>query len=208
MHTHQLEFVENGKRHAADRVLVLLHGRGSTGRGILGLQDYLEITNAWVIAPQASQNTWYPYSFMNAVEDNEPALGSALTMLDELFDFIKKEGFINNQVYIVGFSQGACLALEYIATRGGAYGGVVAFTGGLIGKSLQEGRYTESLENTPVLICTGDHDPHVPLIRVEETRQHLIKQHAKVQIEVYPDKPHSISADELLLANQTIFNFK
>jgi phospholipase/carboxylesterase len=208
MYTHTLDFVENGNRKNAERVVILLHGRGSTAEGILGLKNHLELGNAWLIAPQATQRTWYPYSFMHAVEANEPALSSALTVLDELVEQIEKEGFTKKQIFWLGFSQGACLALEYIATRAEAYGGVVAFTGGLIGQTLVASRYTKSLLATPILITSGDEDPHVPLARVYATRDQLQSQHALVHMEIYPDKPHSISPDETFLANKLIFNPK
>jgi phospholipase/carboxylesterase len=206
MYTHDLDFVENGKRKEAKRVVIMLHGRGSTAQGIISLQNHLEIDDAWIIAPQAQERTWYPYSFMHPVEANEPSLSSALEMLDQLVAMILKEGFSRKQIYWLGFSQGACLALEYIASRADAYGGVVAFTGGLIGQTLVASRYENSLQHTPVLITTGDQDPHVPLTRVEHTKAQLQAQSALVHVEVYMGKPHSISPDETYLANKMIFN--
>src|SRR5690606_17764379 len=108
----------------------------------------------------ATNNTWYPHSFIAPVEQNEPALDSALSLVDHVVAEIDGHGMPLEHVFIVGFSQGACLALEYAARHARRYGGVVAFTGGLIGETLNRARYTGDFSETPVLITGGDTDPH------------------------------------------------
>lgn len=184
---------------------MLLHGRGSSAQGILSLQHHLQLTDAAIFAPQATNNTWYPHSFIAPVEQNQPALDSALSLVDHVVAEIDGHGMPLEHVFIVGFSQGACLALEYATRHARRYGGVVAFTGGLIGETLNRARYTGDFSETPVLITGGDTDPHVPLTRMEESAAILRQLGAEVTMEIYPGKPHSISADETLLANTIIF---
>lgn len=206
MYTHGKQFIQAGTAiQEAKKAAVLLHGRGSSAQGILSLQHHLQLTDAAIFAPQATNNTWYPHSFIAPVEQNEPALDSALSLVDHVVAEIDGHGMPLEHVFIVGFSQGACLALEYAARHARRYGGVVAFTGGLIGETLNRARYTGDFSETPVLITGGDTDPHVPLTRMEESAAILRQLGAEVTMEIYPGKPHSISADETLLANTIIF---
>lgn len=206
MYTHGKQFIQAGTAiQEAKKAAVLLHGRGSSAQGILSLQHHLQLTDAAIFAPQATNNTWYPHSFIAPVEQNQPALDSALSLVDHVVAEIDGHGMPLEHVFIVGFSQGACLALEYAARHARRYGGVVAFTGGLIGETLNRARYTGDFSETPVLITGGDTDPHVPLTRMEESAAILRQLGAEVTMEIYPGKPHSISADETLLANTIIF---
>lgn len=189
----------------AKGALVMLHGRGGTATNILGLARELNVQDMALYAPQASNNSWYPYSFMAANEQNEPALSSALEVIGELVDQIIAEGIPASKIYFIGFSQGACLTLEYITRNAQRFGGAVAFTGGLIGEQLNTGNYTGNFSQTPVLITTGTPDPHVPLSRVEESVE-VLKQHdAQVTLKIYPGRPHTITQEEIDLANQLIF---
>lgn len=206
MYTHGKQFIQAGTAiQEAKKAAVLLHGRGSSAQGILSLQHHLQLTDAAIFAPQATNNTWYPHSFIAPVEQNQPALDSALSLVDHVVAEIDGHGMPLEHVFIVGFSQGACLALEYATRHARRYGGVVAFTGGLIGETLNRARYTGDFSETPVLITGGDTDPHVPLTRMEESAAILRQLGAEVTMEIYPGKPHSISADETLLANTIIF---
>ncbi|WP_257658655.1 alpha/beta hydrolase [Parapedobacter lycopersici] len=206
MYTHEKQVIQAGTAVAqAKSAIVLLHGRGSSAQGILSLQHHLQFTDAAIVAPQATNNTWYPHSFMAPVDQNQPALDSALARIDEVFAELATQGMPAEQVYLVGFSQGACLALEYAARHARRYRGIVAFTGGLIGATLDHTSYQGDFDETPVLITAGDHDAHVPLARIEESATILRQLGAQVTTEIYPGKPHSISADETLLANTLIF---
>src|SRR3546814_2299718 len=150
MYTHEKQLIQAGKSAAhASKAVVLLHGRGSSAAGILSLARHLQLDDALLLAPQATNNSWYPHSFLAPVADNQPALDSALALVDEAVAEATRLGIPASSLYFVGFSQGACLALEYIARHAQPYGGVVAFTGGLIGESLNLSNYTGSFEGTP-----------------------------------------------------------
>ncbi len=205
MYTHEKQFIQAGKSAAhAKKAVVLLHGRGSTAQGIVSLQRHLSLDDAWLLAPQATNNSWYPYSFLAPDASNQPALDSALAVVHAVVEEVLAQGIPSDRIHFVGFSQGACLALEYTARHAERYGSVVAFTGGLIGETLDAARYRGDFGSTPILITTGDPDPHVPLARVEESAALLRERGAAVRVEVYPGKPHSISADETLLANEIL----
>lgn len=183
----------------------MIHGRGASANSILSFADHLSLpADMAIFAPQATEDSWYPYSFMAPIESNEPALGSALALINELVDEITKQGIDKKDVYFIGFSQGACLTLEYVARHGGQYGGIIAFTGGLIGQILVSSNYSGDFARTPVLITTGDPDPHVPVSRVEETVAQLTKMNADVLFKVYKGRPHTVAQQELELAEQHV----
>jgi phospholipase/carboxylesterase len=205
MYTHSKQIITAGTPIAqAKKALIMLHGRGASANSILSLSSDLTLPDTAIIAPQATQNSWYPYSFMAPVENNEPALSSALALIDELVNEIVTQGINKKNIYFLGFSQGACLTLEYVARHGAAYGGVIAFTGGLIGEELNTTNYSGDFAATPILISTGDPDPHVPLSRVEESVVQLKKMNADVLLKVYKGRPHTITEEELELAEQHV----
>ena len=183
----------------------MIHGRGASANSILSLADNLLLPgDTAIIAPQASQHSWYPYSFMAPVENNEPALSSALTLIGEIVDDLIKQGIETKNIYFLGFSQGACLTLEYVARHGRQYAGVMAFTGGLVGQEFRLSNYSGDFEQTPILVVTGDPDPHVPVSRVEQTVAQLTKMNANVLFKVYKGRPHTITQEELDLAEQHV----
>ncbi len=205
MYTHSIQYKTAGTPAAqAKGALVMLHGRGGTVANIISLARELDAEGLAIYAPEATNNSWYPYSFMAPENQNQPALNSALEVIDQLVAKIKADGIPANRIYFMGFSQGACLTLEYIARHAQAFGGAVAFTGGLIGEELMPERYQGNFENTPVLITTGNPDPHVPLHRVEESVALLKKLDAQVKLKVYPGRPHTITMPEIELANDLL----
>ncbi len=205
MYLHQKQITATGlPLDKAKKVVVMIHGRGATANSMFSLKDHLHITDAAILGPEATHHSWYPYSFMAPVEQNQPALDSALGIITELLQDIRTKGIATDQVYFVGFSQGACLALEFAARNPAHYGGVVAFTGGLIGDQLNTPLYQGDFFNTPILITTGDPDQHVPLSRVEDSVLILNGLNANVTLEVYKGRPHTILAEELNLANQLV----
>ncbi|TDQ06352.1 alpha/beta hydrolase [Pedobacter metabolipauper] len=207
MYTHIKDIVTAGVPvKDAGKALILLHGRGSSAEDIISLGKHLKLDNAAVFAPQATNSSWYPYSFLSPVAENQPALDSALSVLKELVAEIIESGIPANKIYFAGFSQGACLTLEYITRNAVQYGGVAAFTGGLIGKEINMNNYKGDFKQTPILITTSDPDPHVPLRRVEVTEGLLTKMNAKVNLKIYAGKAHSISQPEIDLSNTLIFN--
>lgn len=189
----------------ATRALILLHGRGGTAGDILSLAPLLHVQDFALLAPQAMQNTWYPYSFLAPPADNEPWLSSALGIVGSVVEDITMAGIATENIYFTGFSQGACLTLEFITRHAQRWGGVAAFTGGLIGDKLYPENYQGDFAGTPVFIGTSDPDPHVPVTRVQASEAVLRERHAQVTLKVYPNMGHTISRDELEQANTLIF---
>jgi len=183
----------------------MLHGRGGTARNIISLASDFNLADFAILAPQATNQSWYPYSFMAPVEENQPALDSALEMIGQTVEDIIATGIPADKIYFAGFSQGACLTLEYIARNAQRFGGAVAFTGGLVGEELVTSNYKGDFAATPILITTGDPDPHVPLSRVEESVSVLKNLGAEVTLKVFKGRPHTILREEIELANQLIF---
>lgn len=190
----------------ASKVLVMVHGRGASASDILSLAPYLDIKDFALVAPQATNNTWYPYSFMAPESENQPWLSSALILLDSVVVDLRQKGFEDKDIYFLGFSQGACLTLEFVAQHAAAFGGVIAFTGGVIGEQIDESKYQGDFDGTPVFISTGDPDPHVPVQRVLDTEKILKKLHADVQVKIYSGRPHTITQEELTLAKQFVLD--
>lgn len=204
--THSKHIVTAGVPLAeAKKALVMVHGRGSSANDILSLAPHLSVRDFALAAPQATGNTWYPYSFMAPAVQNEPWLSSAIAVLRELVDEIVAGGIPARNIYLLGFSQGACLTLEFSARYAEPFGGIVAFTGGLIGKSIQTENYQGDFQRTPVFMGSGDPDPHVPVSRVNESSEILRKMNATVTEKIYPGRPHTISADEIRIANEWVF---
>lgn len=187
------------------KVLIMLHGRGANAHDILGLASHLKVPEYALLAPEATNNTWYPHSFMAKPEQNEPWLSSALNLLQEVVDTATNQGIAPENIYFIGFSQGACLTLEFVARNAQKYGGVVALTGGLIGDKINKANYSGNFSDTPIFIGTGNPDPHVPLTRVKESVSILEKMSAKVHLQVYDGRPHTVSQDEIEIANRMIF---
>jgi predicted esterase len=192
----------------ANAAMILLHGRGASAGDILGLSDSLKYPNFAYLAPQAANASWYPYRFLAPIERNEPWLSSALGMIAELVDSVEAAGIPAEKLILAGFSQGACLAAEFVARHPSRYGGLLVFSGGLIGPPKTQFNYAGSLEGTPVFVGCGDRDPHIPVSRVEETAAELRKLGAEVTAKIYPAMGHTIVEDELAEARHIISNLK
>jgi phospholipase/carboxylesterase len=206
MYTHSKQISIGGKPAAnAKAALILIHGRGASASDIMRLAGQLNVNDMAIYAPQATNNSWYPYSFMAPVSANEPALTSAIDIIDQTVSQAVADGISADKIYFAGFSQGACLTLEYITRNAMRYGGAVAFTGGLIGEELDLANYKGDFNGTPILITTGDPDPHVPVSRVEESAEILKGLNANVTLKIYKGRPHTISFEELSLADQYVF---
>jgi phospholipase/carboxylesterase len=188
----------------AKKAIIMLHGRGSDAADIIGLAEHLQLSETAIFAPQAKHNSWYPNSFIAPVASNQPYLDNDLSQIKQLVAEITAEHIPLDQLYFLGFSQGACLCLEYVARNANLYGGVMAFTGGLIGQELLLSNYTGNFKGTPVLITTGDPDVHVPLSRVQETVEILTGMDADVTLKVYKGRQHTIQMLEIELARQLI----
>jgi phospholipase/carboxylesterase len=182
---------------SAKGAVVLLHGRGASAEDILGLAQDFDLPALAYLAPEAAEHTWYPYSFLSPIEQNQPWLDSALKLVGETIQRAITAGIERQKVAIVGFSQGACLATDFVARNAARYGGLVAFTGGLIGPHGAKFVYSGELAGTPCFLGAGDRDPHVPWKRVEESAAVLSDLRAAVTLRRYPGLPHTINQDEI-----------
>lgn len=183
----------------------MLHGRGATAQDILGLASYLNLEDYTKLAPQATNHTWYPMSFLATPDQNEPWLTSALKLLTEIVGDINDAGIDDDKIYFLGFSQGACLTLEFVTRNARRWGGVVAFTGGLIGDKIYHENYKGDFLETPVYIGTSDPDPHVPVERVNETAGIMAGMNARVTADVFPGMGHTVSNEEIEQAKRLVF---
>jgi phospholipase/carboxylesterase len=189
----------------AEKALILLHGRGATAADILGLAHNLNVEDFALFAPQATNYTWYPYSFLAKPTENEPWLSSAIRLLNNMVADLNEEGIRDENIFFAGFSQGACLTLEFVSRNARRWGGAAAFTGGLIGDRIYAENYNGNFEGTPVFIGTSDPDPHVPVSRVKESVELLKQIGAAVTEKIYPHMGHTIIDDEIREANRLIF---
>jgi predicted esterase len=183
---------------------ILLHGRGDSAQGILGLARALEPDDVAYLAPEAAGSTWYPYSFLAPIAQNEPYLTSAIRVIDTLVNALDEQGVPPDRIVLMGFSQGACLSLEYAARHARRYAGVVGLSGGLIGPPGTPRDYTGGFEATPVFLGCSDVDPHIPLERVEETAHVFERLGAHVDARIYKGMGHTINADELAAVNNLL----
>ncbi len=181
----------------ARAAMILIHGRGASAYDILELGTYLAAPDMAQLAPQATNNTWYPYSFLNPLEQNEPYLSSALEAVADVVDSVQAAGIAAEKIIIGGFSQGACLASEFMARHARRYGGLLLFSGGLIGPPGTPRDYEGSLAGTPVFLGCSDVDFHIPLERLEETADVLANLGAEVTKKIYPNMGHTIIQDEI-----------
>ena len=185
----------------AKKVLIMLHGRGDRAASFVRLVQELNAPGFACLAPQAIRNTWYPHSFLMPLAENEPQLSLSLSGVHELVDNVSGLGFAAERIYFLGFSQGACLSLEYTARHAKRYGGVIALTGGLLGDIVDVSNYAGSFDGTPIFIGSSDHDPHVPEVRIDASEVILRQLGAEVTKKIYPGLGHTINDDELQRAN-------
>ena len=190
----------------ADKVLVMLHGRGASAEDILSLAAHLQVKDFALLAPQATGNSWYPYSFLAPPAQNEPWLSSALTLIKEIVADIIAAGIATENIYFLGFSQGACLTLEFVTRNAAKYGGVAAFTGGLIGDKIYAENYIGDFSATPFFIASSDPDPHIPVERVHVSAEIIEKMNARTTKIIYKNMGHTVNRDEINQVNNLIFN--
>jgi len=212
MYPHQRQQVLHAGAPLAEArgAVVLLHGRGGSTEDILGLASALNQPQLAYLAPQAAGQSWYPMSFLAPREENEPWLSSALDKVGSVVASIEAAGIPRERIMIAGFSQGACLSTEFVASNPARYAGLIAFTGGLIGPVGMDLHHAGDLAGMPALFLSGDPDPHVPWQRVVDSAKELERMGAKVETVRYPGKPHNVSADEVKRARallQTAFSF-
>jgi phospholipase/carboxylesterase len=182
---------------SATAVAILIHGRGASAEDILGLAKKLHHTDLAYLVPEAAGHSWYPHSFLAPIEQNEPWLTSALGVLGRLVEDVAQAGIPRQKLILAGFSQGACLAAEFVARNAARYGALICFTGGLVGPLGTKFRYEGDLAGTPAFLGAGDPDPHVPWSRVGESARVLADLGADVRLRRYPNMPHVINQDEI-----------
>lgn len=192
--------VESGQDlEDADKAVIMLHGRGATAQSIIQLSE--QLPEAAYMAPQAANREWYPRSFLEPRKKNQPHLNSALELVDSLVD--KAADAVGKEnVYLLGFSQGACLTSEYAASHPDRYGGLILLSGGLIGEEVQE--FEGDLDETPVFVGCSDNDPHIPLERVEKTVEVLEELNAEVEKYIFEGSHHGIVDYEVERINQML----
>jgi phospholipase/carboxylesterase len=181
----------------ARAALIMLHGRGASAQDILALVPELDRPAFAYLAPQAASNAWYPNSFLAPLESNQPYLDSALRRVGEVLAQVAGAGIPPERTMLLGFSQGACLAIEYVARHARRYGGVAGLSGGLIGPDSTPRDYAGSLDGTPVFLGCSDVDFHIPKARVQHTTQVLRGLGAQVTERLYPHMGHTVNQDEL-----------
>ena len=181
----------------ARAAMLLAHGRGASAEDILTLTTQLAQPGFAYLAPQAAGNSWYPNSFLAPLPSNEPWLTSALAFIDDVLARIFQAGIPPERTMLLGFSQGACLALEFAARNARRYGGLAGLSGALIGPGDTPRNYPGSLAETPVFLGSSDVDPYVPKERVQHTAQVLGRLGGQVTLRLYPTMEHTVNQDEL-----------
>lgn len=181
----------------AKAAMIMIHGRGASAHDILSLAYEIDIPDVAYIAPQANGNSWYPHSFLSPAEKNEPELTSGLAVINSIVEMILQKGFSYEQIYLLGFSQGACLSLEYAARNPKKFGGVFGLSGGLIGENVNPQSHSGNLDGVEVFLGCSDVDPHIPIKRVNETEEVFKKLGAKVTKRIYKGMAHTVNQDEM-----------
>jgi len=190
--------VHRGPAPAAARlVAILVHGRNAAAANILTIADELGLAGVAYLAPEAADRTWYPNSFLRPLPENEPGLSSALGLLESMVGDLRQRGIGSERVAIIGFSQGACLALEYAARHARRYAALAGLSGALIGPPGTPRAYAGAMDGTPVFLGCSDIDPHIPLARVHETAGIFRRLGASVDERIYPGMGHLVGADEI-----------
>ncbi|MFC3417120.1 alpha/beta hydrolase [Algoriphagus hitonicola] len=190
----------------AKKAAILIHGRGATAQSILSLSNHLRMDDFALLAPQADDNTWYPYSFMAPDQSNDKSLNDSLAKIQTVYDYLIGQGLSPDQIYFIGFSQGACISLDFAARNAQKFGGVIAFTGGLIGEKLKKENYSGDFGKTPVFIGSSERDIHVPAVRIEASADLLREMGAEVTVKFFSDPQHTIRQEEIDWVNKHILS--
>ena len=185
----------------ARAAMVMVHGRGATAESILTLVPVLAAGGFAFLAPQASGNTWYPNSFLAPVSTNEPGITSGLQAIRDVIASIDAAGIPLGKTMLLGFSQGACLSLEYAARNASRYGGIACLSGGLIGPDGTPRKYEGSFDGTPAFLGCSDVDGHIPAVRVSESAAILRHMGARVTMKLYSGMGHLVNEDEIIHVN-------
>ena len=181
----------------ATAAAILVHGRGASARSILQMGQQFHQPGLALLAPQAAGHTWYPNPFTAPVESNEPGRTSGLDAISAAIETAREASIPTEKIILLGFSQGGCLASEYVTRNPQRYGSLVALSGGLIGEKIDESEYDGDLAETPAFLGCSDVDPHIPEQRVHETATVLERLNADVETRIYEGMGHTVNQDEL-----------
>ncbi len=203
-HEDQPVYSAGSKLKDASAAMILIHGRGAGAQDILSLSTYLDQPGLAFLAPQAEGFTWYPNRFIFPIEQNEPYLSSALKTIAKIVNEVETHGIPTDKIFIGGFSQGACLASEYVIRNPKRYGGLVVFSGGYIGPLNMQRASSGDLGQMPAFLGCSDIDPHIPLQRVRETGALLTAMGARVIEKIYPNMDHTVNEDEIQQAKDLL----
>lgn len=204
---HQKEQLLQGgvESASAKAAMIMIHGRGANAQSMLPLANEFSQSDAFTLyAPQAAGYTWYPYSFLAPQDQNQPGLNSGLQAVHDAIQQAEKDGFAKAQIFLLGFSQGACLASEYVARHPETYGGLFVLSGGLIGHELRPELYSGDLAKTPVFMGCSDVDAHIPEQRVYDSARIFEQLNADVTKVIYPGMGHTVNQDEIDQINRMI----
>jgi predicted esterase len=190
------------------QIVILLHGRGATAESMIGLAEALYSSGTLFLIPQAYSNRWYPQTAFGPLEPNEPDLSSGLQVIDDLINEMVSTGFSKDQIFIGGFSQGACLGAEYVVRNPDRYGGLFVLSGALIGPPDEKRNPAGDLDGTPVFIGGSDVDPWVKKDYFLEAERVLSSLGGSVEMRIYPGMGHVINDDELLYIKELIAGVK
>lgn len=197
LHQGQPVFTQGAPLESAIGAMVMIHGRGAASADILTLVDEFDAPDLAYLAPQAAGGAWYPYPFMAPAASNEPWLSSTLAVVAAVLGHVTDAGIPAERTLLLGFSQGACVALEFAARNPGLYGGVIGLSGGLIENGDKPRDYSGSLEGTPVFLGCSDVDPHIPRQRVERSAELLRGLGGNVTLRLYRGMGHTVNANEV-----------
>ena len=189
---------------SAEKAMIMIHGRGADASSILELSSQLRGDSIAFIAPQAEGFTWYPYRFIEKREANEPGISSGLALIDSIITALNKHRIARKDIFLLGFSQGACLAVDYAARNPDKYAGIFCLSGGLIGEKIEAADYTGDMQQTPVFLGCSENDFHIPEARVHESAEIFKSLNAKVTKKLYPNLGHTINRDEIDIINQIL----
>ena len=196
--------IEGEKLDAAENVMLMIHGRGASAQSMIEFSQEFSNDKTTFIAPQAENMTWYPYRFIAERDYNEPDISSGLKLIESIIDSLNDLNIASDKIYLLGFSQGACLALDYAARNPKRFAGIFGLSGGLIGSSINFDDYSGNLANTPVFLGCSDNDPHIPEIRVHETEKVFKNLNGNVEKRIYKDLGHTVNQDEIDFVNEII----
>jgi len=189
---------------SATKAMIMIHGRGADAHSVAALHDHFKTDKTVYIAPQADNFTWYPYRFIEKRESNEPGISSGLQIIDSIINALNSSGINTENISLLGFSQGACLAVDYAARNAQKYAAVFCLSGALIGESLNPAEYQGDMQQTPVFFGCAENDFHIPQERVHESARILTSLNAHVTKRIYPNMGHTINRDELAFIKEVL----